>query len=251
MTVTFRYSSDLLARYPSVVGGVFLARDLTNDPTPANLRAAFAAEQQRALARIGDTPLSQLPSLAAWRGAFREFGVDPTQYRCAAEALLRRLTKKGDVPSINTLVDIGNLVSIRYALPVALFDTRSIAGAITVRFADGTERYSALGDAEIEYPTPGEVIFVDDDAQVHARRWCFRQSEQSAVRADTTEALVTVEAHHAQARADVEAAVADLRQLLDTYAGRADTARILDGSHAEFVGAATSSRESDEGGRRR
>ena len=39
--------------------------------------------------------------------------------RSAAEALLRRLTKQGSIPSINTLVDIGNLVSIRYALPVA------------------------------------------------------------------------------------------------------------------------------------
>lgn len=236
--ITFRYAPELLARYPAVVGGVLLARDLTNGPSPDPLREAFAAEQQMVLARIGDTPLSQIPALAAWRGAFREFGVDPTQYRSAAEALLRRLTKKGDIPSINTLVDIGNLVSIRYALPVALFGTRAIAGTITVRFADGTERYTTLGDGNVEHPEPGEVIFADDAGQVHARRWCFRQSEQSAVRDDTTEALVTVEAHHAQARADVEAAVADLRLLLRTYAGEADTASILDGAHAEFVSAA-------------
>jgi DNA/RNA-binding domain of Phe-tRNA-synthetase-like protein len=234
----FRYSPDLLARYPAVVGGVILAGTLTNGPTPDALRAAFTAEQQAVLARIGETPLSQLPALAAWRSAFRAFGVDPTQYRSAAEALLRRLTKKGDIPSINTLVDVGNLVSIRYALPVALFDTRAIDGAITVRFADGTERYTTLGDAEIEHPEPGEVIFADDAAQVHARRWCFRQSEQSAVRDDTTAVLLTVEAHHAQARADVKAAVADLRHLLQTYAGQAGTASILDGSRAEAVSAA-------------
>ena len=78
--------------------------------------------------RIGETPLSQIPSLAAWRSVFRGFGLDPTQYRGAAEALLRRLTKKGEIPSVNTLVDIGNLVSIRYALPVALFDLRATTG---------------------------------------------------------------------------------------------------------------------------
>ncbi len=83
-------------------------------------------EQQGTLRRIGDTPLSQIPSLVAWRAVFRSFGVDPTQYRSAAEALLRRLTKKGDIPSINLLVDLGNLVSIRYALPVAVFDTSSL-----------------------------------------------------------------------------------------------------------------------------
>lgn len=233
--VTFRYSPELAARYPNVVGGVFLARGLTNRPSSPELRAAFEREQRETLARIGDTPLSQISPLAAWRGAFREFGVDPTQYRCAAEALLRRLTKKGDIPSINTLVDIGNLVSIRYALPVALFDTRAIVGGITVRFAGGAERYTTLGDAEVEHPTPGEVIFADDEARVHARRWCFRQSEQSAVRDDTTEALVTVEAHHANGRTDIEAAVADLRDLLGRYAGRAGAERVLDAANPEFT----------------
>lgn len=236
--VTFRYAPDVLARYPSVVGGVFLTHELVNGSSSPELRAAFEAEQLATLARIGDTPLSQLPSLAAWRGAFREFGVDPTQYRSAAEALLRRLTKKGDIPSISALVDIGNLVSIRYGLPVALFDTRAIAGGMTVRFADGTERYMTLGDAEVEHPALGEVIFADEANQVHARRWCFRQSDQSAVRDDTTEALVTVEAHHERGRADVEAAVTDLRELLARYAGMTDEPVLLDGAHGEFASVA-------------
>ena len=49
-----------------------------------------------------------------------------------ALALLRRLTKKGDIPSINAVVDICNLVSIRYALPVAAFDLAAITGGVTV-----------------------------------------------------------------------------------------------------------------------
>src|SRR5574340_473303 len=108
---------------------------MTNGPAPKDLEEAFIDEQQATLKRLGDTPLSQIPSLAAWRTVFRAFNVDPTQYRSAAEALLRRLTKKGDIPSINTLVDLGNLVSIRYALPVAIFDTRALQPPLTVRFA--------------------------------------------------------------------------------------------------------------------
>ena len=229
--VTFRYDPAIVARYPHLVGGVILARGLANGPTPAALRDAYIAEQHAVLERIGTTPLSEIPSLAAWRSAFRAFGVDPTQYRSAAEALLRRLTKKGDIPSINTLVDLGNLVSIRYALPVAIFDTRAIVGAITVRFAEGTEEYITLGDAAIEHPEPGEVIFADDAAHVHARRWCFRQSEQSAAREDTTQALITVEAQHAAGRADVAAAVRDLLDLLASYAGGELHSTLLDAAH--------------------
>ncbi|HEX3269501.1 MAG TPA: phenylalanine--tRNA ligase beta subunit-related protein, partial [Ktedonobacterales bacterium] len=193
-------------------------------------------EQEAVRTRIGATPLSQIPSLAAWRGVFRGFGLDPTQYRGAAEALLRRLTKKGEIPSVNTLVDIGNLVSIRYALPVALFDLRATSGTITVRFASGDERYTTLneaGEAQPAHPEPGEVIFSDETGLVIARRWCWRQSDESAMRDDSTRALVTVEAHHEGGRSDVTAALADLQALLARYAGGEYMTAILDAEHPE------------------
>jgi len=227
MTV-FQYHPDILVRYPNVVGGVIVAHGVKNGASSDELLTAYYAEQQATLARIGDTPLSQIVSLAAWRGVFRSFGVDPTQIRSACEALLRRLTKQGDIPSINTLVDIGNLVSIRYALPVAMVDLRSATGAITVRLADGTESFTNLGQPEIAHPDPSEVIFADEAGLVFARRWCWRQSDQSASREDTTDLLVTVEAHHEGARTDVEAAVRDLTALLGQFAGASLTSAILD-----------------------
>ena len=215
----FQYDTGILTRYPTVVGGVILAQGMTNSPTPKDLQTAFIDEQQVTLRRIGATPLSQIPSLVAWRAVFRSFGVDPTQYRSAAEALLRRLTKKGDIPGINLLVDLGNLVSIRYALPVAVFDTSALHGVVKVHIADGSERYTTLGQVEIEHPEPGEVIFSDDAKLVIARRWCWRQSDQSAAQQETTQATITVEAHHAQGKEDVDAALDDLLTLLRTYAG--------------------------------
>ena len=235
--VLFRYSPAIVERYPHVVGGALLATGLRNGPSPAALRMVYEAEQQAVLARIAQTPLSQIESLAAWRGVFRGFGVDPTQYRSAAEALLRRLTKKGDIPSINRLVDLGNLVSIRYALPVALFEPRATGGPITVQFAGGTERYTTLGQDAVDHPEPGEVIFADETGLVVARRWCWRQSDESAVQDDTTTALVTVEAHHAGGRADVEAALRDLQALLHAYASATTTASILDATQRDFVAA--------------
>ena len=172
----FRYDPTVVEQFPDVVGGVLLAGGLTVGETPQALAEAFAAEQRAVLDRIGQTPLSELPSLNAWRRAFRAFGVDPTAYRSAAEALLRRLTKQGSLPSISTLVDIGNLVSIRYALPVAVFDRRSITGTLTVRPATGDESFTGLGSGTTEQPEPGEVIFIDEAGRVAARRWCWRQS---------------------------------------------------------------------------
>ena len=223
----FRYHPDLLARYPSVCGGVILAEDMHNTPTPPELEQSFLAEQRSVLAKIGETPLSELPSLSAWRGAFRAFGVDPTKYRSAAEALLRRLTKKGDIPIINSLVDICNLVSIRYAIPIAAFDARAISGAVTVKFAQGRESFIAHDSPEPERPEPGEVIFVDEAELVIARRWCWKQSVESTARIETTTAILTLEAQHEDGKEDIRNALNDLLGLFIKFVGGKFTSGIV------------------------
>jgi DNA/RNA-binding domain of Phe-tRNA-synthetase-like protein len=221
--ILFRYDPAIVARFPAVVGGVIHATGVHNASTPPPLAGALRDEAAAVRARLGETPLSELPSLAAWRRVFRGFGVDPTQYRSAAEALLRRLTKQGELPSIGTLVDLANLVSIRYALPVAVFDLRGVAGSLVVRFAQGDERWADLGSSETDHPDPGEVIFADAADAVNARRWCWRQSAGSAARDDTTEILVTVEGHHDEAARDVTLALADLETLLAEHAAPASS----------------------------
>ena len=72
-------------------------------------------------------------------------------------------------------------------------------------------------------PDPGEVVFVDEDGVVCARRWCWRQSAQSATNPRTVEALVVIEGHHDAADRDIEAAVADLTALLSAHQPESQT----------------------------
>lgn len=224
---SFQYDPLISENYPKLVAGVIIASGIANPPSSPALRDIYLAEQTQVKARIGSAPLSELPSLKAWRRAFSAFGVSPTKYRSAAEALLRRLTKKGDIPSINTLVDIGNLISIRYGLPVAIFDTSAIAAPVTVHYSDGSEAYTELSSAEVMQPEPGEVIFSDASNMVVARRWCWRQSATSAANDTTSDAIITIEAHHENAPQDIKNALADLRALLGDYAGGEYQAKVL------------------------
>ena len=213
----FAYDEAVAERYPTIRAGVIHATGLTNGPSPSKLLEEYRAEQRAASERLNATAIADLPSIRAWRRAFARFGAKPTQHRNAAEAVLRRLAKHGDIPTINTLVDIGNLVSIRYAMPIAVFDRANVAGPTTVRFATGTESFTDLGSTDIVHPDPGEVVFVDSRGIVSARRWCWRQSAQSATGATTVEALIVVEGHHDTARRDVESALADLESLLASH----------------------------------
>ncbi len=213
----FVYDGTLLDRFPTTRGGLIHATGVTNGPSSPDLIDEYRVQQAATAERLRQSTIAEWPSIAAWRRVFSGFGAKPTQYRNAAESLLRRLDKQGDIPSIATLVDIGNLVAIRYGLPVAVFDLARVEPPITVRFAAGDERFADLGSSESVHPEPGEVVFVDAGGVVHARRWCWRQSAESAARPETTDALITIEGHHDAAAADIDAALRDLVALLERF----------------------------------
>lgn len=231
----FRYHPDVLARFPTIRAGVVSVAGASNGPSPGALVQQFLAEQAAARDALSDVALADLPSIAAWRRVFSGFGVSPTKYRNAAEALLRRVQKKGDVPSVSLLVDLGNLVSIRHRVPVAVIDADRIAGGITVAISDGTEHFADLGGTEAEQPEPGEVVFLDHAGEVAARRWCWRQSTVSGVSNTTTNVLIAVEAHHDGGEAEVAAAIRTFRTFFAQHLPDAVvTFALLDPSNPTF-----------------
>ena len=219
----FAYDDAITERFPAIRAGVMHATGLTNGSSPPGLLEEHRAEQRAASERLDATAIADLPSISAWRRVFSEFGAKPTRYRNAAEALLRRLSKHGDVPTVNALVDIGNLVSTRHALPIAVFDLANVAVPVTVRFAVGDELFTDLGSTGSVHPDPGEVVFVDGDGAVCARRWCWRQGAGSVTGPNTAEALFVVEGHHDDADRDVESALDDLTSLLASHQPRSNT----------------------------
>lgn len=207
---TFGHAPDLRDAFPELVAGAIRVDGITADPDTVALAAPFLATARTRLA--GGTE-SDLPEIKSWRAAFSRMGLKPTQYRCASEALLRRLRTEDTLPALHPLVDLANAVSVAFALPVAVFDLDRVSGSLEVRFADGTERYETFG-GDVESPAFGEVVFRDDDGWAHARRWTNRQSGRSAVRTDTSRVLIVSEGMHASAGDDVPRLIATLSGLV-------------------------------------
>jgi DNA/RNA-binding domain of Phe-tRNA-synthetase-like protein len=225
----FRYDDAVAGRYPAIRAGVVHVAGTMNGPSSKELLHEYETQQSDTARLLAATPIAEIRSIVAWRRAFTAFGAKPTQHRNAAEALLRRLEKHGDIPTISMLVDIGNLVSIRHALPIAVIDLTTAPPPITVRFSKGTESFDDLGSSESTHPEPGEVVFVDAVGAVAARRWCWRQSRHSATGLATTEALIVAEALHENASADVTAAADDLLDLLRRHQPQAPLAATFHG----------------------
>jgi DNA/RNA-binding domain of Phe-tRNA-synthetase-like protein len=199
----FSHSSAIWQQFPPLVPGLLMVQGIHSK---ADVEGLLHPWLQRARERLGDGLESDLPEVSAWRRAYAQMGLKPTQYRSAAEALLRRFRKEGDLPRLHPLVDLCNAVSLAFAMPVAVFDLAGVAEFLEVRHARGDEQYLAFS-GEIETPEPGEVIFADAANQVHARRWTFRQSRRSTIGPDSQQALIVSEGLHSSAAADVPALI--------------------------------------------
>lgn len=217
----FSHSDEVWAAYPELVAGAVHATGIHSGVSTADPVSRFTAV---AAARLAAAPESEFPEVTAWRRTFSRMGLKPTQYRCASESLLRRLRREGTLPAIHPLVDLCNAISVAYAIPVAALDAARIAGNLQVRPARGDERHLTFSGQE-EHPEPGEITFVDEAAEAHARRWTNRQSGHSAVRGATSEVLIVAEAMHESAAEDVPKLIAEIAdQLLNVWSARPDTA---------------------------
>lgn len=90
--------------------------------------------------------LKEIPSIAATRRVYRACGKDPSRYRPAAEALIRRMLKGKELYQIDTLVDLINVASIAYGYSIGGFDADKFIGD-TLRLGVGREGepYEGIG----------------------------------------------------------------------------------------------------------
>jgi DNA/RNA-binding domain of Phe-tRNA-synthetase-like protein len=231
--VDFQHRGEIWRDFPELVAGVVFAGGITPDVAAGDHIDKFTAI---ACARLEGSAESELPEIRAWRRAFSRMGLKPTQYRCASEALLRRLRKDGALPQVHPLVDVCNAVSMAFATPVAVFDIAKINGPLEVRYADGDEDYLTF-TGQTEHPDPREVIFADQARQVHARRWTNRQSGLSAVGDSTASVLVVAEAMHDSAATDLPELTAVIADELSSLWSATPLTAILSQSAPRFSSA--------------
>ena len=131
----------------------------------------------------------------AWREAFRGFGAKPKKTPSSLEALRSRAAKVGQLPSINSLVDLYNAVSVRFALPVGGEDLDAYVGQPRLVRASGTETFDTVreGIEVVEAVDPGEVIWRDDRGAT-CRRWNWRQCNRTRITTDSSQIWFVLEA---------------------------------------------------------
>ena len=90
--------------------------------------------------------LKELTSIAATRARYKKCGKDPSRYRPASEALIRRMLQGKELYQKDTLVDLVNLASIAYGYSIGGFDAAKFVGdTLTLGIGREGEPYEGIG----------------------------------------------------------------------------------------------------------
>ena len=183
--IQYSIADEIFARFPEFMRGVVIAREVVNQPSPPELIMLLRDAEAQLREQVNAETLITHPRVVAWREAFRSLGIKPSEYRPSLEAMARRVINGNELPSINALVDIGNIISLRRLLPVGGHSLNRVSQDISLRAASGEEKFISFGSDQLEHPEKGEFIFTEGN-DVLTRRWVWRQSNHTLTELTTT-----------------------------------------------------------------
>jgi DNA/RNA-binding domain of Phe-tRNA-synthetase-like protein len=173
--------ADIADAFPKSRVALVIAEGLAITPArPPALDALIREREEAARARWAGIELAQIPGIAAWRSAYKAFGIKQTRYRSSVERLVKNVLAGRELGRINAFVDLYNAVSLAHVLPLGADDLDHVVPPLAFRYARDDDSFvdmsdaSEEGGAEPEAPKPGEVVYADA-MKVLCRRWNWRQ----------------------------------------------------------------------------
>lgn len=138
-------SQEIESVCPTFVGACVEA-SVKNSPYCQELWDEINAWGQKYKETLTTESLKDMSGIAATRKVYRACGKDPSRYRPASEALIRRMLQGKNLYQIDTLVDLVNLASIAYGYSIGGFDADKFKGdTLILGVGKAGEPYEGIG----------------------------------------------------------------------------------------------------------
>ena len=198
---------------PNFVGACVEAK-VVNSCYNSELWKEIHAIGERFRTELTTETLKDVSGIAATRRIYRACGKDPSRYRPASEALIRRILQGKKLYQIDTLVDLINLASIVYGYSIGGFDTDKMVGEqLTLGIGKADEPYEGIGRGVINIE--GLPVYRDEIGGVGTPT---SDHERTKITAQTTHLLVLINGYDGK-EDSVRANALYIQELLRKYAG--------------------------------
>jgi DNA/RNA-binding domain of Phe-tRNA-synthetase-like protein len=178
---------QLKARIPGVTFGMVTINGVTVRESDERLWKQVEMLSQHLSHEYALDHLSENEQIGAVRSLQKLFGFDPTRYRPSSESLLRRVLKGQGLYQINTAVDVNNLCSLEFLLPMCSYDLRNVKGQVRVRVGESGEEYQGIGRQVFQ--AANKVIIADESGVMGST---VSDSERTKVTTTTTDILLAI-----------------------------------------------------------
>lgn len=227
----FSINPEVFSNLPQLTIGVIHVQNLNNSATSASTTDLLRSSEATTRNALNLETYREQPYLAAMQAAHRSFGSNPNKYPPSIQALVKRVIKGGNLPSISPLVDVYNAMSLKHTICIGAEDLTSCQGTIELTYADGNEEFTLIGSTESEPPEPGELIYKDDAGAI-CRKLNWREAGRTCVTEQTTEAIVVLEALPPYNDKTVESILSELQMLIKEYCSGNCTPYLLNPDHS-------------------
>lgn len=188
----FRVDKKIANVQDGIYTGVVVAYGLDNQNSCNQTTALLESVVDETVKHIQEQNLKNLETLNIYREAMKSLGINPSKFPCSIEAILSRISKKGEFPSISPVVDLGNYISIKYNVPVGVHDIDSFDDDLYVRLAtlDDCKYGDNLYDSD--KLVEGEPVYAVGNS-VRTRRWLWRQMPAGRVTENSTNFIFPID----------------------------------------------------------
>ncbi|HEY3426123.1 MAG TPA: phenylalanine--tRNA ligase beta subunit-related protein [Negativicutes bacterium] len=212
----FVVAKEVFTKLESVCFGIVVARGIKKNAQSTEIAELLTNSIKNVEARFDSTKVKEAGEIGAYREAFTKLGINPNKFMSSIEAMATRIAKKKGFPQINSIVDLGNAISLKYLVPLGAHDLDDASGDISVRFSNQGDRFLPFGETQEEVLEQGELIYSVGD-QVKTRRWIWRQSEQGKVNENSKNIFFPIDGFHEQNNLQVIAARDELASRLQQW----------------------------------
>ena len=179
----FEKQNDLLI-------GVVVARGIDNTVENKEIEELLNSVVTQQKQNVLGQSVKELKEFEPYHNAMRNFGISLSRFQMSVEALLKRLSKGEGLPSISPVVDLANVVSLQYHIPIGVHDIDSLVADLEIRCVNNDDVFEGSDDSS---GFDKEEVVYSSGNSIRTRRWIWRQMPVGRISKDSKNLVFPVD----------------------------------------------------------
>ncbi len=161
--------------------------------------------------KISLEDIASLPRIKDAREVYKKLGKSPSKYRVSSESLMRRILQKKGLYKINNIVEINNLISLKYGFSVGSYNINNTQPPICSTIGKEGQKYKGIGKDLINIEN---LPVLSDEISTFGSP--TSDSERAMITNDVSEIIMCI--YSFSGKQEIEEYLKYAKELLEKYA---------------------------------